>query len=167
MFVDKFPFFLILLFALSACSTLQESASVLVSPPAYYKIKDPIQCVSYAREVSGIPIRGDAHTWWYQAEGRYKRSSIPNAGAVLVLSRTSRLNYGHLAVVKNIIDSRTIEVAHSNWGGDRETRCVIYNEMPVKDVSPNNDWSQLRFWNYPSKSYGSIYPASGFIYPNE
>ena len=30
-----------------------------------------LQCVPYARQVSGIRIYGDAHTWWDQAEGRY------------------------------------------------------------------------------------------------
>ena len=28
-----------------------------------------LQCVPYARQVSGIRIFGDAHTWWDQAEG--------------------------------------------------------------------------------------------------
>ena len=29
-----------------------------------------LQCVPYARQVSGIQIYGDAWTWWDQAEGR-------------------------------------------------------------------------------------------------
>ncbi|MCI5060493.1 MAG: CHAP domain-containing protein [Alphaproteobacteria bacterium] len=126
-----------------------------------------MQCVPYAREISGIQIRGDAHTWWNTAQGRYQCSHIPKVGAVLVLSKTQRLKYGHVAVVKNVIDSRTIEVAHSNWGGDRKTRSINYRRMPVRDVSAGNDWSQVRFWHYPSGTYGSIYPVSGFIYPEK
>lgn len=131
---------------------------------SFYKIDKPIQCVPHARELSGIPIYGDAYTWWGQADGKYAKGKVPQIGAVLVLSKTSRLKHGHLAVVNKILDRRTIEVAHSNWGGSRDERCVIYNHMPVKDVSANNDWSMLRFWNYPSKSFGSVYAASGFIY---
>lgn len=130
----------------------------------YYNLKKPIQCVPYAREASGIPIRGDAHTWWYQAKGRYERGNTPKVGAVMVLSKTKRLKYGHLAVVTKVNDSRNIEVEHANWGSDWATRRVVYKSMPVKDVSVNNDWSRARFWHYPSKSYGSVYSVSGFIY---
>lgn len=134
----------------------------------YYRIKETLQCVPYAREVSGVQIFGNAHTWWVQAQAKgYKRGAKPKKGAVMVLSKTSRLRYGHVAVVKNIIDSRNIEVTHSNWGSDRETRRMIYNRMRVVDVSDKNDWSAARFWNYPSSSYGSIYAVSGFIYPNK
>lgn len=41
-----------------------------------------LQCVPYAREVSGIQIYGDAHTWWDQAEGKFKRGKRPKVGAV-------------------------------------------------------------------------------------
>jgi len=144
-----------------------KTAPSIPSSPVYYKISEPIQCVPHARKVSGIPIRGNAHTWWTQAAGRYERStSIPKVGSVMVLSKTSRLRYGHVAVVKRIIDSRNIEVEHANWGGDRATRAIIYKRMPVKDVSSANDWSRARFWNYPSSTYGSVYPVSGFIYPD-
>lgn len=137
---------------------------MLYNGPEFYPINDIKQCVAHAREITGVPIFGDAHTWWYQADGVYERSNMPRADAILVLSKTSRLKYGHLAVVKRVVDKRTIEVEHSNWGGDRASRCKVYTRMPVKDVSPSNDWSQLRFWHYASGSFGSIYPASGFIY---
>jgi len=134
--------------------------------PAYYTIPKQIQCVPYAREVSGIPIRGNAHTWWGQAKGKYGRTSEPDIGAVMVLSKTARLKYGHLAVVKNIVDSRTIEVEHTNWGGSMKSRKIVYTRMPVKDISPNNDWSMTRFYNYPSGTFGRAYKVSGFILPN-
>ena len=148
-----------LLVLLTGCSTMPFSGG-----EPYYTIKEPIQCVPYARKASGIPIRGDAHTWWWQAEGRYERGHIPKERAVMVLSKTSRLKYGHVAVVTRVIDSRNIEVEHANWGGDRKTRSIVYKSMPVKDVSSNNDWSKVRFWHYPSKTYGKVYSVSGFIY---
>lgn len=149
---------------LTGCTTLQQNMPSVPFKKPYYKIDTPMQCVPYARGVSGIPIRGNAHTWWYQAEGKYLRGDKPLAGAVLVLSKTKRLRYGHLAVVKRVIDSRNITVTHTNWGGNKETRRVVYERMPARDVSPNNDWSQIRFWHYDSGTYGSVYKASGFIY---
>ncbi len=130
-----------------------------------YRVAKPISCVPYARDVSGLQIRGDAHTWWYQAAGKYPRSNMPKVGAVFVLSKSSRLRYGHVSVVKRIINSRTIEVTHSNWGSDTASRSMIYERMRVEDVSPNNDWTRARFWNYHTNAYGSPYIASGFIYP--
>ncbi|MEM8834061.1 MAG: CHAP domain-containing protein [Pseudomonadota bacterium] len=167
-------FALLLIVFLSACGS-QTPAPVRTSgagptnvyqPRAdFYRIPKQVQCVPYAREISGIPIRGDAHTWWPQSKAMgYQTGSQPRKGAVMVLSKTSRLKYGHLAVVKKIVNSRKIEVAHTNWGGNLKDRCVVYNAMPVIDVSKNNDWSKTRFWHYPSKSFGSIYPNEGFIY---
>jgi len=180
MYLKAYSFLLI--FLVTACSTLQAPAPVRTAGympsesyntapqplPAYYTVKKPIQCVPHAREISGVKIYGDAHTWWYQAEANhYKRGKKPSIGAVLVLSKTSRLKYGHIGVVQNVINSREIRVAHNNWGGDRKTRSYVYRRMPAIDVSPNNDWSQIRFWDYPSGTYGSVYKASGFIYPKK
>ena len=133
----------------------------------YYKIAQQIQCVPYARKVSGIPIRGNAYTWWPQAKGRFERSKdTPQVGSVMVLSKTDRLIYGHVAVVKAVIDDRTIEVEHANWGGTMPERKIVYERMPVKDVSANNDWSRARFFHYPSQTFGSVYPVTGFVMPH-
>lgn len=145
---------------LSACTTVEQAGS----KKSFYKITEQMQCVPYARDVSGITIYGDAHTWWRQAAGKYNRTHQPKVGAVMVLSKTSRLKHGHLAVVKRIVNSRKIEVEHVNWGGDMKTRKIIYKAMPVIDASENNDWSAARFWNYPTSSFGSVYPVSGFIH---
>lgn len=118
-----------------------------------------LSCVPYARQRSGITLRGDAYAWWDAAAGRYPRGAKPAQGAVLVLNQTQRLRSGHLAVVKAVIGPREILVDHANWIPDE----VVMN-MPVIDVSPDNDWSQLRFWNAPSRTFGAIYPASGFVY---
>ena len=126
-------------------------------------VDDPVQCVTYAREVSGIEIYGDAHTWWDQAPPRYLHSSFPQPGAVLVLSRTSKLPRGHLAVVKDVVGSREIDITHSNWGNDSDSRCMIYESMRVEDISTANDWSLLRFWNRDAQTFGFPYAAKGFI----
>lgn len=118
-----------------------------------------MQCVPYARLRSGIGIFGDAHTWWDTAAGRYARGNVPTAGSVLVLSRTNRLAYGHVAVVMQQIGPREIRIDHANW-----QRGTVITGMPVLDVSPSNDWTALRFWNQQASTWGSIYPAEGFIY---
>lgn len=121
-----------------------------------------LQCVPYARERSGIPIRGDAWTWWNQASGKFKRSNRPSIGSVLVVGRTTKNKYGHLAVVTRIVSDREIIVDHANW----LNKGKIHLDSPVHDVSPDNDWSQVKFWYTPGNVLGrSAYPVSGFIEP--
>ncbi|HET6618491.1 MAG TPA: CHAP domain-containing protein [Dongiaceae bacterium] len=126
-----------------------------------YAVKPAIgtECVPYARQRSGIGIMGDAYTWWNTAAGHYQRGRLPLAGAVLVLRKTERLRRGHLAVVAAVVGPREIRVDHANWQPD-----ALITGMAVIDVSPANDWSQLRFWNKDARMWGRIYPASGFIY---
>ena len=124
-----------------------------------------MQCVPYARQVSGIDITGDAWSWWGAADGKYERGHQPRFMAVLVLSRTDRLKLGHVAVVVDVLGPREIRVTHANFGSDPVSRRVIYDSMPAVDVSLANDWSLVRFWNYQAKAWGIIYQASGFIYP--
>jgi surface antigen len=119
-----------------------------------------LECVSYARQLTGIQISGDAWTWWHGAGVRYKRSNKPSPMSVLVLRRTGQLPGGHVAVVRSVVSSREIRVDHANWD-DRWTRGRIYEDMSVIDVSPRNDWTTLRFWN--GASYGKTYAAYGFI----
>jgi len=122
----------------------------------------PLQCVPYAREQSGIPIYGDAYTWWDKAAGRFARTSAPQQGAVMVLYNYAGPNRGHVAVVRELIDSRTIKVDHANWLDDG----AIYTDDPVRDVSPDNDWSQVKVFNLRTGAWGSrIYPVQGFIGP--
>jgi surface antigen len=126
-----------------------------------YAVKPAIgtECVPYARQRSGIGIMGDAYTWWDTAAGRYQRGSLPLAGAVLVLRKSDRLRRGHLAVVTAVVGPREIRVDHANWQAD-----ALITGMAVMDVSPKNDWTQLRFWNKDARMWGRIYPAAGFIY---
>lgn len=125
-------------------------------------LNSPIECVPYARRVSGIAIRGDAWTWWRQAEGRYARGGRPQVGAVLVLRRSARLRGGHLAVVKRVVSERVVLVDQANW----LNRGRLHLDTPVRDVSAGNDWSLVRVWYTPGRTYGKrAYPAHGFIYP--
>ena len=122
----------------------------------------PLQCVPYARQLSGLQIRGDAWTWWPAAEGRYQRGPTPRVGSVLVLKRTSRLRFGHLAVVTQVVGPREVLAEHANW----LNRGRIHRNVPVVDVSSANDWSQVRLWYVPGNHLGGrTYPAHGFIHP--
>lgn len=122
----------------------------------------PLQCVPFARKASGIGIRGDAWTWWRSAEGRYARGRTPEAGAVLVMKKTRRLRRGHLAVVTQVLDSRTILVDQSNW----LNRGRLHLNTAVLDVSRENDWSAVRVWYTPGGRFGSgTYAVHGFVYP--
>jgi surface antigen len=143
--------------------TLLPQARALPRPqPQVIRASQRLQCVPYARELSGIDLRGDAWTWWNQAAGRYERSASPQVGAVLVLSKSRRLRLGHLAVVAEVVNSREIIVHQANWLNAGR----VHRYTPVRDVSKNNDWSEVRVWYTPGQVYGARhYPAYGFIYP--
>jgi surface antigen len=125
-----------------------------------------LQCVPYARQVSGIQIYGDAWTWWSQAKGRYARGYLPKIGAVMALRPHANSRLGHVAAVSRIIDSRTILVRHANWSPIDGRRGQIEDNVKVVDVSPTNDWSEVRIWYAPIGALGgSRWPVQGFIYP--
>lgn len=120
-----------------------------------------LQCVPYARAVSGIAIYGDAYTWWDQAKGRYKRGSTPKVGAVMALQPHGNSRLGHVAAVSGVIDSRTILLRHANWSAPG----MIEDNVRAVDVSADNDWSKVRIWYGPSQALGSgEWPLYGFIY---
>jgi len=146
--------------AMKAPASVPRDQLVLLEPAALPK--GPLQCVPYARLASGLPIRGDAWTWWSAADGRYARGKEPRPGAVLVFMKTRRLPLGHLSVVSRVVHRREILVTHANWGAGSETRGRVASNVRVIDISPANDWSELRVWN--GGSFGRIYPAQGFIY---
>ncbi|MBC2670937.1 CHAP domain-containing protein [Novosphingobium piscinae] len=127
-----------------------------------------LQCVPYARQVSGIQIRGDAWTWWTQAEGRYARGSRPQVGAVMAFEPYGRMELGHVAAVSRIIDSRTVLLRHANWSPINGRRGQIEDDVRAIDVSPDNDWSQVRVWFAPIQGLGTTaWPVRGFIYPKK
>ncbi|MEQ1547270.1 MAG: CHAP domain-containing protein [Chakrabartia sp.] len=124
------------------------------------------QCVPIARSLSGIQIRGDAHTWWGQAEGHYGRGNEPKQGAVLAFIPHGGMRLGHVAAVSKIVDDRTILVTHSNWSPINGRRGQIERDVKVIDVSEAGDWSAVRVWFAPSQNLGATaWPVHGFIYP--
>ena len=124
-----------------------------------------LQCVPYARQVSGIRIFGDAHSWWDQAEGRYARGSTPRKGAVMAFRPQGSMRLGHVAAVSQIVDSRTVLLRHANWSPINGRRGQIEDDVRAVDVSPDNDWSEVRVWFAPIQDLGSTHwPVTGFIY---
>jgi surface antigen len=133
-----------------------------VPPPKIVVPPRPLHCVPFARKASGIPIRGNAGTWWRSAHEKFRRGTAPDVGAVLVMRETRRNKYGHIAVVTEVLNSREIVVDHANWLNQRR----IHIGTPVRDVSPKNDWSSVQVWYTPGNRYGAgVYPMYGFIYP--
>lgn len=124
-----------------------------------------LQCVPFARELSGVQIYGDAHTWWEQAEGRYERGNQPREGAVLSLKGHGNMRLGHVAVVSKIIDDRNILLSHANWSPINGSRGQIERNVAAVDVSKRGDWSRVKIWYAPLAGLGkTAYPANGFIY---
>ena len=119
------------------------------------------QCAPFARSLTGLRLSGSAAGWWRQSAGRYAHSRTPEPGAVLVLQATHRLPYGHVSVVRRVLDPREILVTHANWEPGEIDRNVL-----VLDVSALNDWSLVRVWWRPSNRIGRArFAAFGFILP--
>ncbi|GHU03621.1 hypothetical protein FACS1894205_0480 [Alphaproteobacteria bacterium] len=80
----------------------------------------------------------------------------------MVFKKSGKMRYGHVAVVSEVEHSRKLTIHHANWGGGRGK---IATDIAVIDVSPRNDWSQVRVWNRGAGIFGRVYPIYGFIYP--
>jgi surface antigen len=133
------------------------AGSALIVP----KAPGHLECVPYARTTSGIQIYGDAHTWWDQAKDRYATGHTPRIGAVMAMQPFNNSKLGHVATVSRIVDARTILLSHANWSVPGQ----IERNVTALDVSPDNDWSQVRVWYGPSRGLGNTHwPVSGFIY---
>ncbi len=119
------------------------------------------QCAPYAREISGIQIRGNANTWWGQAAGRYGRGHSPEVGSVLSFKSTRRMRVGHVAMVSAVVTDREVLLTHANWS----RRGGIERNVRAVDVSAAGDWSMVKVWYGPQGGLGtSSYPTNGFIY---
>ena len=119
------------------------------------------QCAPYARQVSGIDIRGNADTWWGQAAGRYERGHAPRVGAVLAFAATHRMRVGHVAMVSRVVSDREVLLTHANWS----RRGQVEADVRAIDVSPAGDWSMVKVWYAPQGGIGTTaYPTRGFIY---
>jgi hypothetical protein len=142
-----------------ALTGMVSSATVGPRPSVLEPLKR-LSCVPYARLRSGLQIFGDAKLWWGKAKDLYAQIASPVSEAVMVFSGSDRLKRGHVAVVTEVINKREIKVDHANWQNHGE----IDLNMPVLDVSKDNDWSQVRVWNVNTNSFGThVYAVSGFI----
>ena len=156
-------------------------AAVVAAPPAFASPSDDfaiagdqaedapyLQCVPYARQVSGVALFGDAHTWWGQAAGKYARGNRPKVGAVMSFKPFGNSRLGHVAAVSKVIDSRTVLIRHANWSPINGRRGQIEDDVRAVDVSEANDWSAVRVWFAPIQALGTTHwPLNGFIYPEK
>ena len=126
-------------------------------------VGDPValECAPFARALSGVQLRGAAADWWTAAPGKYRRAQDPEPGGVLVFRRSPRLPSGHVAVVARVVSDREILVTQANWERGRVTA-----DQPVKDVSPDNDWTSVTVWWPETRRMGSsAFATYGFIRP--
>jgi surface antigen len=123
-----------------------------------------LNCVQYVRQVSPIEISGNAWMWWNNAKGRYNIGHRPAHNSVLVFQRTKAMPAGHVAVVRDILDRRTIRIEHANWAPRNGMKGRVSAEL-VEDISTNNDWTSVRVMHKPSMSFGKPYATNGFIHP--
>ena len=123
-----------------------------------------LQCVPFARAASGIELKGNAVNWWDAAAGVYQRGARPEPGSVLNFRANGHMRLGHVAVVTAVANSRDISIEHANWAGPGANKGGVARNIPVEDVSPNNDWSEVRVGLGRSGDFGSVYPTYGFIY---
>lgn len=148
-------------YATLAPQAFKRPSDAAFEPTAF--VADPrarLQCVPFAREEAGVEIYGDANTWWRQAAGRYERAQRPSEEAVIVLRGYANANRGHVGVVREVVSDRLIVIDHANWLNSGE----ITRNVPVRDVSPNNDWSQVQVWHVPGRHWGArTYSVQGFI----
>lgn len=118
-----------------------------------------VWCVPFARNVSGIDIRGNAHTWWSKAKNTFDQSHTPVVGAVMSFRSTPSMPLGHIAVVSEVVSEDRILIDHANWHRDE-----VSQGMAVIDVSGKGDWSAVRLETNPD-AFGGVYPVNGFILP--
>src|SRR3546814_2760144 len=82
--------------------------------------------------------------------GRYERGHEPRVGAVLAFSASRSMPVGHVAMVSKVVSEREVLLTHANWsyrgGIERNVRAI--------DVSPNNDWTDVRVWYGPIGDLG-------------
>jgi hypothetical protein len=134
---------------------------VLPTPSAFAGF---LNCVQYVRQVSSVELSGNAWMWWNNAKGHYNIGHRPARNSVLVFQRTKAMPSGHVAVVRDVVDRRTILIEHANWAPRNGMKGRISTEV-VEDISPDNDWTSVRVMHRPSMSFGKPYATNGFIYP--
>jgi hypothetical protein len=132
--------------------------------PTIDRSAPPEQCVPFARRLSGVEIYGNANTWWGQApRANYTRTEEPEVGSVMTMMGYRTSSRGHVAVVQEVVSDRVVLIDHANWLNSGE----VTRAVPVRDVSPNGDWSQVQVWHVPGGQWGvRVYRVQGFILPS-
>lgn len=123
-----------------------------------------VNCVQYVRSASDVELSGDGWMWWDRAGDRYERGATPQPGAIMVFKRTKSMVHGHVAIVSELVDERTIRINHANWAPRGGLRGRVDTDVTVQDISDNNDWSAVRVWYDKADTFGRPYPISGFVY---
>merc|ERR1711916_108030 len=89
------PILLALLLATAACTTTERMDGALdperqelafMAAKSLREQGKRVWCVPYARNLSGIEIRGNARTWWAQAGEKSRKGHEPEVGAVMAFS---------------------------------------------------------------------------------
>jgi len=124
-----------------------------------------LSCVPYVRMATGMDVSGDARHWWANAAGTYARGQAPERGAVLAFMGSGDMWRGHVGVVSRVVNARTVQIDHANWGGPGIRRGQVMRGVVVVDVSDRNDWTSVRVQvGHSADSFGRTYPVHGFIY---
>ena len=56
------------------------------------------------------------------------------------------LPLGHVAVVSRIVEKRVLMLTHANWSRQNGERGHAEQDVTLFDVSPDNDWSEVKVW---------------------
>jgi hypothetical protein len=67
-------------------------------------------------------------------------------------------------VVTHVLHPRRILIDHANWPNAFVRHGAISRDILVVDVSPDNDWTDVRVQFGEGGPLGSVYPTNGFIY---
>ena len=68
-------------------------------------------------------------------------------------------------MVSRVVEKRVVMLTHANWSRFNGERGHAEQDVTLYDVSPDNDWSEVKVWFRDSDGLGStVYPVAGFIY---
>lgn len=141
-------------------------AGMLLGAPGFAQA-EMVNCVQFVKKVSPVALHGNAYQWWDAADGSYSRGNKPQSGAVMVFSKSRHLPLGHVAVVQQQLDERTVLIDHANWSLIAGHRGHVERSVRVVDVSEKNDWSKVKVWYAGLADVGNTaYTLRGFVYPN-
>jgi surface antigen len=148
--------------ALLACFVALATVPAHAAPAR--KPAQGINCVQFIKSVSDVELAGNAWKWWEAAAADYQRGHQPRPGAIMVFKQSGRMVHGHVAMVSEVLDPRSIRIDHANWAPRGPSKGKVDRGVVVQDISDRNDWSLVRVWYEPADQFGRPYPVFGFIY---